>query len=131
MFKKMMTLMVCAAGLLALTACSSVQISTTLNDQRLTTGEGASMGHINAEIWGVYLFNIPLVTGSSTKPGNPVFFTDTVKVDSTIAMLTKKSGEFFESSAVIDLASRRSSTWLFPFLILWVDSVQASANVIK
>ena len=131
MFKKMMTAMVCAAGLLALSACSSVQISTTLNDQRLTTGEGASMGHINGEIWGVYLFNIPLVSGSSSKPGNPVFFTDTVKVDNTVAMLTKKSSEFFESSAVIDLVSRRSSTWLFPFLILWVDSVQASANVIK
>ena len=131
MFKKMMTALVCAAGIIALSGCSSVQISTTLNDQRLVMGEGTSMGHINGEIWGVYLFNVPIVSGSSTKPGNPVYFTDTVKVDSVVNMLTKKAGDFFESSTLTDLTSRRSSTWIFPFLILWVDSVQASGNVIK
>lgn len=131
MFKKMMIALMCVGGLIALSACSSVQIATTLNNQKLTVGEGTSMGHINGEIWGVYLFNVPLVSGSSTKPGNPVYFTDTVKVDSVVNMLTRKAGDFFESTAITDLTTKRSSTWISPFLVLWVDSVQASANVIK
>ena len=114
------------------TACSSLQVATTLNNEKITTAENAtSLAHINGEIWGIYLFSIPLFTGSSTQPGRCAIFTDTVQVDNAVSMVTKKALNDFEATTVTDLTSERSSTWLLPFLVIWYNSVQVSVNAIR
>ena len=132
MLRKIMIAAVAAVAALSFTACSSIQVATTLNNEKITTAENAtSLAHLNGEIWGIYLFSIPLFTGSSTQPGRCAVFSDTVQVDNAVSMITKKALTDFEATTVEGLTSQRSSTWLLPFLVLWYDSVQVSGNAIR
>lgn len=131
MLKKMLTVFAAVAILVTFTACSSVEFATSLNDQRLTAStELTSLGHVNGEIWGIYLFDIALVTGSAANPGSMTCFNNTVRVDNAVKMLTRQAARNLDGcSAVVDLRSTRTSTWLFP--LLWVRSVQVSGNAVK
>ena len=132
MFRKVMMLVAAAAVALSLAACSSIQVATTLNNEKLTVAEApTSLAHLNAEIWGIYLFGLPLFTGSSTQPGRCAVFSDTVLLDNAVAMLTKKAATDFEATSVTNLSSRRNSTWLFLLLVFWYDSVQVSGNAVR
>ena len=132
MLKKVMIAAAAAVVALSFTACSSIQVATTLNNEKITTAENAtSLAHINGEIWGIYLFSIPLFTGSSTQPGRCADFSDTVQVDNAVSKVTKNAHTDFEATTVEGLTSERSSTWLLPFLVLWYDSVQVSGNAIR
>lgn len=131
MLKKMLVVFVAVAAVITFSACSSMEYATTLNDQRLTAShELTSLGHVNGEIWGIYLFDIALVTGSASSPGSMTCFTDTVRVDNAVKMLTTQAAKNLDAcSAIVDLRSVRSSTWLFP--VLWIKSVQVSGNAVK
>lgn len=131
MLKKMLFVLASAAVVFAMSACSSVEYATTLNDQRLTaSAELTSLGHVNGEIWGLYLFDIAILTGSATRPGNMVCFNDTVRVDNAVKMLTAQAARNLDScAAILDLRSERSSTWIFP--LFWINSVQVSGNAVK
>ena len=53
MLRKIMIAAVAAVVALSFTACSSLQVATTLNNEKITTAENAtSLAHINGEIWG-------------------------------------------------------------------------------
>ncbi len=131
MLKKMLVVFAAVAAVFAFSACSSVEFATTLNDQRLTESTNlTSLGHVNGEIWGIYLFDIALVTGSAANPGSMTCFNNTVRVDNAVKMLTRQAARNLDGcSAVVDLRSTRTSTWLFP--LLWVRSVQVSGNAVK
>lgn len=132
MLKKMILVLAAAAAVFTFTACSSVQYATTLNDQRLTAStELTSLGHVNAEIWGLYIFDIAILTGSATRPGNMIGFNDTVRVDNAVKMLTAQTARNLDScAAIVDMQSRRSSFWILPPLF-WINSVQVSGNAVK
>ena len=132
MLKKMMVVFAAAAAVFTFSACSSVEYATTLNDLRLTpSSELTSLGHVNGEIWGLYLFDIALVTGSATKPGNMTPFNDTVRVDNAVNMLTSQAKIHMDGcTAVVDIQSNRSSFWILPPLS-WINSVQVSGNAVK
>ena len=85
---------------------------------------------MNAEIWGIYLFNLPLFSGSSKQPGRCAVFTDTVRVDNAVSMLTRKAAND-EATTITDLSSERTSCWLPFFLVLWYNEVQVSGNAIR
>ena len=129
--KKILAAFVMVAAAVMMTACSSIDMATTFNNQKITDVPNAvSVEHLNAEIWGIYLFNLPLFTGSSKQPGRCAVFTDTVRVDNAVSMLTKKASTD-EATAVTGLVSRRTSLWLPIFLVLWYNEVQVSGNVIR
>ena len=114
-----------------MTACSSIEMATTFNNQKITEAQNAvCVEHLNAEIWGIYLFNLPLFSGSSKQPGRCAVFTDTVHVDNAVAMLTRKAATD-EATTITDLSSERTSTWLPIFLVLWYREVQVSGNAIR
>lgn len=130
--KKMMMLIAAAAAVLVMAGCSSIDVATTLNNQKLTdVPNAASLAHLNGDIWGVYLFNLPLFTGSSKQPGRCAVFTDTVRVDNAVSMITKKAGTDFEGTTVTGITTTRTTTWLPMFLVLWYKDVQVSGNVIR
>ena len=55
MLRKIMIAAVAAVVALSFTACSSLQVATTLNNEKITTAENAtSLAHINGEIWGIH-----------------------------------------------------------------------------
>lgn len=129
MIKK--TIMVLAAAVLVagFSACSSVETATNLNNVNLSANGGdTTIAHLNGKVWGVYFVNLlPLFTGSTSKTGQCEVFRDTVKVENAVRMITKKAANI-DATRLTDLASERSSFWLFPFVIRTVD---VSGNAIK
>lgn len=130
--KKMMVLIAAAAAVLVLAGCSSIDVATTFNNEKITDVPNAgSLAHLNGDIWGIYLFNLPLFTGSSKQPGRCAVFTDTVRVDNAVSMITRKANADFEGTTVTDITTTRTSTWLPVFLVLFYKDVQVSGNVIR
>ena len=129
--KKMLAVLATAAVAAVMTACSSIEVATTFNNVKIAdTPNAASVALLNADIWGIYLFNLPLFSGSSKQPGRCAIFTDTVRVDNAVAMLTKKAAAE-DATTITDLSSERTTCWLPIFLVLWYNDVQVSGNAIR
>lgn len=112
--------------------CASVSPATRLNGQMLTPGD-KPVAHVNASTWGIYWLPIvPLVTGSTDKPGEMSFFKDTVTVESVVDMTTAKSKEL-GATKTTDLQSSTTSMLVFPVppFLLWYKAVQVSGNAVK
>ena len=129
--KKMLAILAAVAAGTVMTACSSIEVATTFNNQKITEAPNAvCVEHLNAEIWGIYLFNLPLFSGSSKQPGRCAVFTDTVRVDNAVSMLTRRAASD-EATTIADMSSERTSCWLPFFLVLWYNEVQVSGNAIR
>lgn len=126
MKKIMLFLSIAAVGLL-MSACASVEVvkNPNLNAQAIANS-GRTIAHIDAQNWGIYLFTIPLFTGSTTNPGSIDVLNDTVNVPSLMPVLTKKSKEL-GATKTLDLASQYSESGL----IFYSRSVNISGNAVK
>ncbi|OQA85871.1 MAG: hypothetical protein BWY31_01638 [Lentisphaerae bacterium ADurb.Bin242] len=132
MFRKMTIAAVVLASAMIFSACSSIEVGSTLNNMKLTSSETpASVAHINADVWGIYLFNLPLFSGSTNQPGRCAVFSDTVRMDKVVSMITKKAANDFEATAVTDMTSNRTTVWIPIFLVLWYNDIQVSGNAIR
>lgn len=132
MFKKILFAAVCAAMLGLATACSSVQIATDLSDMKVTTDDRyETVGHINAAIWGIYIFGFPLFSGSSRTNGSCRVFENTVTVNNAIQLLNGNAKAKFKCQGVIDIHTERYDRWLWPTIFFTYKSVQACGNIIK
>ena len=132
MLGKTMCVTAAAAAALLFSACSSVEFGTNLNGEKLATDNSLeSVGHVNGEIWGIYLVNLPIFTGSSMNPGKIAVFTDTVTVHNAVSMTTRQAREKTAGRYVIDITSTRANAWMAPFLIFWYREVQVSGNILK
>jgi hypothetical protein len=88
------------AALAASAGCATLTVvpGPGLHEQRLTPA-AEPVAHIYAANWGVYLFKyVPLVTGSLSRPGQPLpaFFSNQVQVDLLVqrsAMRASGAGE--------------------------------------
>ena len=129
MIKKAAMIFAAAVMAVGITACSSVETATNLNNVNLSAnGSDTTLAHLNGEVWGVYLLNLlPLFTGSTSKPGNCEAFRDTVKVENAVRMITKKAANL-DATRLTDLYSLKSSLWIFPFTVKAVD---VSGNAVK
>lgn len=126
MKKIMLFLSIAAVGLL-MSACASVEVvkNPNLNGQAIANS-GRTIAHIDAQNWGIYLFTIPLFTGSTTNPGSIDVLNDTVNVPSLMPVLTKKSKDL-GATKTLDLASQYSESGL----IFYSRSVNISGNAVK
>ena len=129
--KKILAALVTVSAAVVMSACSSIEVATTFNNQKITPVQNAvCVEHLNADIWGIYLFNLPLFSGSSKQPGRCAVFTDTVQVDNAVSMLTRKATDD-GANTIVDLSSERTGCWLPIFLVLWYYDVQVSGTAIK
>ncbi len=115
-----------AAGLL-FAGCASVDViqNPDLNGEKLAT-RGKTIAHLNCQNWGIYLFSNPLLTGSTTSPGDIAVLEDTVNVQSTLPVITSKSREL-GASKLLDLSSQYSETGF----IFYSRNINISGNSIK
>ena len=115
-----------AAGLL-FAGCASVDViqNPDQNGEKLAT-RGKTIAHLNCQNWGIYLFSIPLLTGSTTSPGDIAVLEDTVNVQSTLPVITSKSREL-GASKLLDLSSQYSETGF----IFYSRNINISGNSIK
>ena len=100
MFKKILFCTALIAAIAMTSACSSVRLGNDLNDVKLTTEANyETMGHINVDIWGIYVFNFPIFSGSSRIEGECRMFEDTVTpgnacIFSTVPFLSTENRHF-------------------------------------
>lgn len=115
-----------------LTGCTSVKTTDKFNGMELTAVPKAkTVTHINADIYGVYLFNfVPLFCGSSAASGKTSVFKDTVTLDNAMLHMTAAARNA-GCNRVTDVTSNIDSTWLPLTFILWRKNAQVSGNGIK
>ncbi len=125
--KKVMALCVAMVTILAMSGCSSLQTATAsdFNKQKISTA-GTGVCHVSATNCGLYLFCIPLITGSSENVGAPALITDAVNSTALASMVTSKCKEL-QASRVLDLNTRNES---HGFIFYWRESY-ASGNGVK
>ena len=130
----MKKLAVIAAGIVAaaaLAACSSFEIGATPNDVKIASGESEAVAHVNADIWGIYVFGLPVISGSSVEPGKCVVFSDTVDTSNAISFLTRNTRRKLNASGITDVQSERTTGWLVPTLFFFYRDIQVSGNAVK
>ncbi|HCG24334.1 MAG: hypothetical protein V8T87_14145 [Victivallales bacterium] len=125
--KKIMLLLSIAAVGLFMSACASVEVvkDPNLNGQAIANS-GRTIAHLDAQNWGIYLFTIPLLTGSTENPGSIDVLKDTVNVPSLMPVLTAKS-KALGASKTLNLASQYSESGL----IFYTRSINISGNAVK
>ena len=121
------------AAALLFCGCASVEV---VKDQNLSgqkiANSGRTLAHIDAQNWGIYLFTIPLLTGSAEEPGAIRWNEDSVNVSAVTKMVTKKSAEK-GGKRTIDLVSMTDSVNIpvpFPFILYW-KTATVSGNSVK
>jgi hypothetical protein len=119
------------AGLAASAGCATLTVvpGPGLHEQRLTPA-AEPVAHIYAANWGVYLFKyVPLVTGSLSRPGQPLpaFFSNQVQVDLLVHKVSEESKRR-GGTVITDLQTRDKSYWMPYSLILWLNEYEVSAN---
>ena len=125
--KKIMLLLSIAAVGLFMSACASVEVvkDPNLNGQAIANS-GRTIAHLDAQNWGIYLFTIPLLTGSTENPGSIDVLKDTVNLPSLMPVLTAKS-KALGASKTLNLASQYSESGL----IFYTRSINISGNAVK
>ncbi|MDR0932166.1 MAG: hypothetical protein LBM70_03995 [Victivallales bacterium] len=119
-------LSVVAIGLL-FAGCVNIEVTPkeNLNGERISL-TGAPIAHLNAQNWGIYLFSLPLFTGSTDSVGSISVLKDTVNVKSMIPVITAKSKEL-KASQTLDLASQYSVSGF----IFFTRTIKLSANAVQ
>ena len=131
MMKKLACLAACVISAVALSACSSFEIGSNTNDVKFTTSDAETLAHVNADIWGVYVFGLPVISGSSVQPGRCVVFSDTVDTSNAISFLTRNARKKLNATVITDIQSERTTGWLVPTLFFFYRDIQVSGNVLK
>ena len=131
MMKKLACLAACVISAVALSACSSFEIGSNTNDVKFTTSDAETLAHVNADIWGVYVFGLPVISGSSVQPGRCVVFSDTVDTANAISFLTYNAKRRLNASTITDVQTERTTGWLLPTVFFFYRDIQVSGNVLK
>ena len=131
MMKKLACFAACVISAIALTACSSFEIASNTNEVKFTTTDAETLAHVNADIWGVYVFGLPVISGSSVEPGKCVVFSDTVDTANAVSFLTRNARKKLNATTIIDVQTERTTGWLVPTVFFFYRDVQVSGNVLK
>ena len=131
MMKKLACLAACVISAVALSACSSFEIGSNTNDVKFTTTDAETLAHVNADIWGVYVFGLPVISGSSVQPGRCVVFSDTVDTANAISFLTYNARKRLNATTITDVQTERTTGWLVPTVFFFYRDIQVSGNVMK
>ena len=131
MMKKLACLAACVISAVALSACSSFEIGSNTNDVKFTTTDAETLAHVNADIWGVYVFGLPVISGSSVQPGKCVVFSDTVDTANALSFLTYNAKRRLNATTITDVQTERTTGWLVPTVFFFYRDIQVSGNVLK
>ena len=131
MMKKLACLAACVISAVALSACSSFEIGSNTNDVKFTTSDAETLAHVNADIWGVYVIGLPVISGSSVEPGKCVVFSDTVDTSNAISFLTRNARKKLNATTITDVQTERTTGWLVPTVFFFYRDIQVSGTVLK
>lgn len=125
--KKLMIFAAALAAAALFSACVSVEVvkDENLSGQKIAN-KGTTLAHINVQNDGIYLFCIPLFTGSTEAPGSIAVLQDTVNAESLMPVLTKET-EKLGAKKVLNLASQYSESGF----IFYSRTMNISGNAVK
>lgn len=126
MKKTLLMLSVLVAAAL-FSSCASVEIvkGDDLHGQDVSL-EGETIGHANAQNWGLYLFTIPLLTGSTENVGKISIFKDTVNPECMLYALTAECQK--EGATHVYNVTSQAGTW---GLLIYSRTINMSGNAFK
>ena len=129
--KKLMLIATVVAALALIQGCASTQIAKDkdLSGQKLSES-GTNIAHVYGTNWGLYCCSIPLISGSTDKPGSIAWGKDTVNVPSVVKMVTGKA-QNLGGTMTVDIQSSTSSFWIFPTFVLFIRGVEVSGNAVQ
>lgn len=120
-----------SCGLLC--SCSSVDSSDNFNGQQVSlpcNAKETPIAHINANVWGIYFFKWPVMTGSAARPGELVFFQDSAaQLDPIMGMITRESTRV-GGNTITDLHSHKENVWIAPLFVFFYKQIEMSGNSI-
>jgi len=84
--------------------------------------------HVNAEIWGVYMFKkVPIWSGSHIKTGKTRMFKTTALIRNAMEIIQREAKKMGAKN-IINVTSRYTSEWIPYSLMFWYREVQISAT---
>ncbi len=108
-------------------ACSSFRTGTITIPEK-SEYKSPKRIHVNAEIWGIYMFStVPIWSGSQIKTGKTRMFNTTARIEDVMKIIcreAKKTG----AKTITDVTSRYTSEWIPYSLMFWYREVQISAT---
>ena len=131
MKKRALILCAALASLLVFSGCSSLETTKNFNGLTVSARRTQPIAHINARVYGVFLFDaFPLFCGSVNQVDKVSAFVNTVSLNNTMGLVTREA-RGMGASKLVDLNSYYSSRWLWYTLILWERQMQVSVTAIK
>lgn len=132
--KKLVLAVCCAASLLVAAGCSTVRATNSFNEHKQAISSNEQpVAHVNGLINGFYIFwYVPMWCGDDKDPGTAVFFTNNVKVSSTVNMVTQYAASK-GATKTLDLTSYYKVTPEYPVLnwLFCIKECQVSGNAVK
>ncbi len=116
-----------AAAVMFLAGCVNVETVKTpdLNKQAISE-TGAPIAHIDVTNWGIYLFMIPLLTGSTESVGSIDVLKDTVNAEKVVPVLMKESAKL-KARQTLSVASQFRNTGF----IFYIRNFNVSGNAVR
>ena len=113
------------------TGCTSIESSKNFNGLGMTTARSKPIAHINARIYGVFLFDVfPMFCGSVNNVDKVAAFVNTVSMDNALGLATRHA-RGLGAKKLVNLNSYYESHWLWYTVLLWERQAQVSATAIK
>lgn len=125
--KKMILSLSLAVAAVLFAGCVSVETvkGADLNKQAISNS-GTAVAHVNVQNWGIYLFTIPLFSGSTDAVGSIAVLKDTVNPQAVVPVVAAEAKKL-GGSKVLDMASQYSE---FGFIFV-SRSINVSGNVVR
>jgi hypothetical protein len=115
----------------AVAGCTSLETSKNFNGLGMTAERTKPIAHINARVFGVFLFDaFPLFCGSVNDTDKVAAFTNTVSLDNTLGLATRHA-RGIGATKMLNVNSYYYSHWLWYTLILWERQMQVSGVAVK
>lgn len=120
---------VIAAGVM--TGCTSIQTAEKFNAMPIGDGAQKPIAHVSVKMSGCYLFGfIPLFCGSVASAGKTAMFSDTLKTDYGVLLLTRTC-RAMGGTRMYDIYTTRHSVFLFPLLSIDTMNVSGTTTGVK
>lgn len=130
---KKRTLMMFAAVVMAfaITGCTSIETSKNFNGLGMTASRSKPIAHINARVFGVFLFDaFPMFCGSVNNTDKVAAFTNTVSLNNALGLATRHA-RGIGATKLVNVNSYYYSHWLWYTIIMWERQMQVSGTAVK
>ena len=127
--KKVLLLPVAVLMIMWMAGCTSVDVAPKFNSLQKPGSPATPAAHINVDIDGLYLFGLlPIWTGSAAEDGYAAIFTNTVKLENAVSLLTRVARNEYNAREITDLNSSINHVFFLPPLFSY-KSVEVSGTV--